>query len=89
MQPLRENHQHAEHVIRRYGLPDNDPTLEAVLEDAEKHGWEQLEAALQKAALSNCRQNISVMFYRSILTAEPRKEQPNARADPYANYDVF
>lgn len=79
------NHQHAEQLIRRYGLPDSDPTLEAVLEDAEAHGWEKLEAAL-----SNSRQKISVMFYRSILTDEPRKEQPNARgSDPYANYDVF
>lgn len=81
------NHQHAEQLIRRYGLPDNDPTLDAVLEDAEKHGWERLEAALQEAALSNSRQRISVKFYRSILTATPKKE--DARGDPYANYDVF
>lgn len=87
MQTLRDNHQHAEQLIRRYGLPDNDPTLDAVLEDAEKHGWERLEAALQEAALSNSRQRISVKFYRSILTATPKKE--DARGDPYANYDVF
>lgn len=89
MQMLRENHQHAEQLIRRFGLPDNDPTLEAVLEDAQAHGWDRLEAALQTAALSNSRQKISVVFYRSILTAEPRKEQTNARADPYANYERF
>lgn len=89
MQTLRENHQHAEQLIRRYGLPDNDPTLDAVLEDAEVHGWERLEAALQEAALSNSRQRISVKFYRSILTAEPRKEQVHARADPYANFERF
>ena len=89
MQTLRENHQYAEQLIRRYGLPDNDPTLEAVLEDAEAHGWEKLEAALQTAALSNSRQKISVVFYRSILTAEPRKEPAHARADPYANAERF
>lgn len=83
------DHQRAEQIIRRYGLPDNDPTLEAVLEDAEAHGWDKLEAALQKAALSNSRQKISVVFYRSILTAEPRKEKTGARADPYANYERF
>jgi len=88
MQTLRANHQHAEQLIRRYGLPDNDPTLEAVLEDAEKHGWEKLETALQTAALSNSRQKISVVFYRSILTAIP-KEDAHARADPYANYERF
>lgn len=82
------DHQRAEQIIRRYGLPDNDPTLEAVLEDAEAHGWEKLEAALQTAALSNSRQKISVVFYRSILTAIP-KEDAHARADPYANYPVF
>lgn len=89
MQTLRENHRRAEQIIRRYGLPDNDLTLEAVLEDAEAHGWDKLEAALQTAALSNSRQKISVVFYRSILTAEPRKEKTGARADPYANYERF
>lgn len=89
LQSRISDHQHAEQLIHRYGLPDNDLTLEAVLEDAEKHGWEKLEAALQKAALSNSRQRISVVFYRSILTAAPRKEDTHARADPYANFTVF
>lgn len=88
MQTLRENHQRAEQLIRRFGLPDNDPTLEAVLEDAEAHGWDKLEAALQTAALHNSRQKISVVFYRSILTAEPRREPTNVR-DPYANFAEF
>lgn len=83
------NHQHAEHMIRRYDLPDNDPTMDAILEDAEKHGWEKLEEALQTAALNNSRQKISVVFYRSILNAEPRKEQKNVRADPYASFERF
>lgn len=88
MQSRINDHQHAEQLIRRYGLPDNDLTIEAVLEDAEAHGWERLEAALQKAALSNSRQRISVVFYRSILTSAS-KEGTRVRADPYANYPVF
>lgn len=89
MQSRIDDCRHAEQLIRHYGLPDNDPTLDAVLEDAEAHGWERLEAALQEAALSNSRQRISVRFYRTILTAEPRKEQVHARADPYANFERF
>lgn len=82
------NHQHAEDLIRQYRLPDGDITMDALLEDAERAGWEKLENALKEAALGNSRQRISVKFYRSILYAVPKKEESNAR-DPYAGYERF
>lgn len=49
-------HQRADELIRRYRLPDSDPTREALLEDAEKYGFDRLEDVLKQAALSNNRQ---------------------------------
>lgn len=66
-------HQRADDLIRRYRLPDADPTREALLEDAEAAGWIKVEDALRKAAMSNSRQNISVSFYRSILNQSSTK----------------
>lgn len=43
------NVQHAEQLMCRYGMPDSDVTLEALLEDIEKHGEETVEAALKTA----------------------------------------
>ena len=82
-----ENCDRAEALIRQYRLPDSDTTLEAVLEDANKCGWERLEAALKEAALKNARERISVVFYRAILYGAPRKEAVNA--DPYADFERF
>ena len=82
-----ENCDRAEALIRQYRLPDADPTLSALLEDAEKAGWERLEAALKDAALRNTRERISIAYYRAILYGTPRKEA--ASADPYANFERF
>ena len=64
-----EAHQRADDLIRRYRLPDSDPTREALLEDAEKVGFDRLEEALKQASLSNNRQGLSVNFYRAILNS--------------------
>ncbi len=60
-------HQRADDLIKRYQLPDADPTREALLEDAEAIGWIKLEDALRQASFSNSRQRVSIAFYRSIL----------------------
>lgn len=67
-------HRRADNLIQRYQLPDADPTREALLEDAERKGWQALEEALRQASNSNSRQRISVNFYRSILYPNARKE---------------
>ena len=85
-----EAHQHADDLIRRYQLPDADPTREALLEDAERAGWQALEDALKKAALANSRQRISVAYYRSILNPSTTKGGRYAgAADPYEGYVTF
>ena len=82
-----EAHQHADDLIRRYQLPDADPTREALLEDAERAGWQALEDALKKAAVGNSRQRISVAYYRSILNPSTTKGGRYAgAADPYEGY---
>lgn len=61
------DHQRADDLIRRYKLPDGDTSREALLEDAEKHGFDRLEEALKRASLSNSRQMLSVVYYRKFL----------------------
>ena len=81
----RADIERAEGIIRRYRLPDCEPTMDALLEDAERYGWERLEAALQTASLSNSRKGLSVNFYRSVIAGQGRSEPQNGR-DPYAGY---
>ena len=47
--------QRADELIRRYHLPDCDTSREALLEDAERVGWEALGDALRRAAAANSR----------------------------------
>lgn len=61
------DHQHADELIRKFGLPDCDASRDALLEDAERCGWDAVETALKSAAASNSRQRISVNFYRAVL----------------------
>ena len=79
-------HQRADDLIRRYQLPDADPTREALLEDVTAVGWAKLEDALRQAALTNSRQRVSIVFYRSILYPTTTKGGKANAADPYAGY---
>lgn len=81
----RDNIERAEQLIRRHRLPDGDLTMDALLEDAERYGWDKLEEALRTASLSNSRKGLSVNFYRSVLSGMGRSESPHG-GDPYAGY---
>lgn len=59
--------QRADELIRRYHLPDCDTSREALLEDAERVGWEALGDALRRAAAANSRPMLSVNYYRAML----------------------
>ena len=59
--------QRADELIRRYHLPDCDTSREALLEDAERVGWEALTDALSRAAAANSRPMLSVNYYRAML----------------------
>lgn len=80
--------QHASELIRRFRLTDSEATLEALLEDAQKHGFDALEAALKKAGESDNRGGISVNFYRAILRDNGGRKQTEGY-DPYAGVQVF
>lgn len=62
-----EENRHADALIRRYHLPECDTSLGALLEDAERVGWDALEATLRRAAEANSRPMLSVNFYRAML----------------------
>ena len=84
------NLQHADGLIRRYRLPDCDASREALLEDAERVGWEKLEDALGQAAASNSRQGLSINFYRAVLNGTGREGKPDVRrSDPYGGYGAL
>lgn len=63
-----------ERLIKRYGLPDSDATMDAVLDDIERHGMDAVRNALKTASLADNRGGISVNYYRSCLGAKPRAE---------------
>lgn len=66
------NHQRADDLIRRFKLPDSDNSRESLLEDAEKVGFDALEAALKRASDSNSRPMLSVNYYRRFLDEQPQ-----------------
>ena len=61
------NLQRADGLIRRYCLPDCDARRDALLEDAERVGWEALTDALSRAAAANSRPMLSVNYYRAMF----------------------
>lgn len=83
--------QRADELIRRYRLPDCDTSREALLEDAERVGWEALGDALRQAAASNSRQGLSVNFYRAVLKNGGGKEDErrDRRSDPFGGYGAL
>lgn len=82
--------QRADELIRRYRLPDCDASREALLEDAERAGWETLEEALRQAAASNSRQGLSINFYRAVMNGTGKGDKLDARrADPYGGYGTL
>lgn len=84
------NNQRADGLIRRYHLPDCDTSREALLEDAERVGWEKLEEALKQAAASNSRQGLSINFYRSVLNGSGKGGGQDARrTDPFGGYGAL
>ena len=82
------NIQRADGLIRRFRLTDSEATLDALLEDADAHGFDVLEAALKKASESDNRGGISVNFYRAILRDNGGRKQTE-EYDPYAGVQVF
>lgn len=80
-------HQRADDLIRRYNLPDGDTTREALLEDAERAGFDRLEEALKQAALSNNRRGLSVNFYRSILFGNEQQRRSAKNEIVSRNYE--
>ena len=81
-----EAHQHADDLIRRYKLPDSDMSREALLEDAEKVGFDRLEEVLKQASLSNNRQGLSVNFYRSVLNSNGKRKEACSFENTYGEY---
>lgn len=64
-------YQRADSLMQHYGLPYLDVSREALLEDAERVGFDRLEEALKAAASSNSRERVSVKFYRCFLNDAP------------------
>lgn len=84
------NLQRADGLIRRYRLPDCDASRDALLEDAERVGWEKLEDALKQAASSNSRQGLSINFYRRVLNGSGKGGGQDARrTDPFGGYGAL
>lgn len=81
------NCQRAGDLIRRYRLTDSEATLDALLEDADAHGFDVLEAALKKANESDNRGGISVNFYRAILRDNGGRQSEGY--DPYAGVQII
>ena len=84
------NLQHADGLIRRYRLPDCDASREALLEDAERVGWEKLEEALKQAAASNSRQGLSINYYRAVMNGAGKEDRKSdRRSDPFGGYGAL
>ena len=66
------NYDRSEELVSRFKLPDTDQSRIALIEDAERVGWEKVEAALKAAALGNSRPMLSVNFYRKVLENDGR-----------------
>lgn len=79
-----EHVQRASALIRRYGMTDSDATLESVLEDAERYGFNALEQALKLAAESDRRGGVSVNFYRAILSEKRGQQDRQKPKEPPA-----
>lgn len=65
-------------LVMAYKLPDTDQSRAALIEDANRVGWEKVEAALKDAALGNSRPMLSVNFYRKILESEGKPRPTNS-----------
>ena len=84
------NLQRADGLIRRYCLPDCDASRDALLEDAERVGWEKLEDVLKQAASSNSRQGLSINFYRRVLSGSGKGGGQDARrTEPFGGYGAL
>lgn len=82
--------QRADGLIRRYHLPDCDTSREALLEDAERVGWEKLEEALKQAAASNSRQGLSINYYRAVMNGAGKEDRKSdRRSDPFGGYGAL
>lgn len=68
-------------LVTRFRLPDNDISRGAIIEDAEKMGWEKVEKALADAAKANSRAMLSVNFYRAVLKNEGKPRAATKGAD--------
>lgn len=79
-----EHVQRASALIRRYGMTDSDATLESVLEDAERYGFDALEQALKRAGESDRRGGVSVNFYRAILNEKRGPQDGQKPKEPPA-----
>lgn len=82
------NLQRADSLIRRYHLPDCDTSREALLEDAERVGWEALGDALRRAAAANSRPMLSVNYYRAML-ADGKGGGDTGERKPFSGYGAL
>ncbi len=85
---ILQQHQHADELARRYGLPVIDATRDALLEDFERYGAEAVEAALKEAALKDKRGGLSIAFYRSILNRVKGEEYGTPQKSVESSWNV-
>lgn len=64
-------------------MPATGASRNALAEDLKNVGFEKVEAALEKASLSNSREMISVNFYRRFLSELPPRKQKDSTLDQY------
>lgn len=69
----------ADELVRAYKMPDTDQSRGALVEDAERYGWEKVKDALKKAAQSNSRPMISINFYRAALENLGKPKSKNGK----------
>lgn len=72
-----------EALISRYRMPATGASRNALAEDLKNVGFEKVEAALEKASLSNSREMISINFYRRFLSELPPRKQKDSILDQY------
>ena len=74
-------HQEAERLIKRFGLPNTETALTAILDDIAEHGMPAVEQALHDASLSDARGGLSIRFYRTKLPTAQRRAAPTRQTE--------
>ena len=74
-------HAEAERLIKRFGLPNTETALTALLDDIAEHGLGTVEQALHDASLSDSRGGLSIRFYRTKLPGAQPRPSPQKVSD--------